>query len=101
MTRDNCFDELQNNQINHQPTNLMTTKGISLHIGLNRVDSTHYGVWEGALTACEADAKDMLAIAKEQKFSSKIVLTKAATSANVISAISSAASALQAGDIFW
>jgi hypothetical protein len=101
MTRDNCFDELQNNQINHQPTNLMTTKGISLHIGLNRVDSTHYGGWDGALTACEADAKDMLAIAKEQKFSSKIVLTKAATSANVISAISSAASALQAGDIFW
>lgn len=31
----------------------MPTKGLSLHLGLNRVDPAHYGGWDGALTACE------------------------------------------------
>jgi hypothetical protein len=34
-------------------------RGISLHIGLNRVDPDHYDGWDGALTACEFDAEDM------------------------------------------
>ena len=29
------------------------SKGISLHIGLNRVDPTAYDGWDGALAACE------------------------------------------------
>ena len=39
-------------------------RGISLHIGLNRVDPAHYDGWDGALTACEFDAHDMKAIAE-------------------------------------
>ena len=39
-------------------------KGISLHLGLNVVDPDHYGGWDGALKACEADANAMEALAK-------------------------------------
>ena len=54
--------------------------GIALHIGLNRVDPIHYQGWDGQLTACEADAKDMVALAKKQGFKSPtLLLTKAAT----------------------
>ena len=54
--------------------------GISVHIGLNRVDPAQYEGWDGQLAACEADAKDMLALAKKQKFkSSTMLLTTAAT----------------------
>jgi len=40
-------------------------RGISLHIGLNRVDPAHYAGWNGALSACEADANSMEALAQE------------------------------------
>ena len=40
------------------------TKGISLHIGLNRVDPAHYKGWDGALQGCENDANDLRAIAE-------------------------------------
>ena len=36
---------------------------VSIHIGLNSVDPTHYDGWDGKLQACEADANDMHAIA--------------------------------------
>jgi hypothetical protein len=49
-------------------------QGISVHIGLNSVDPRHYEGWDGKLTACEADAKDMQALAKKQKFSSSTLL---------------------------
>jgi hypothetical protein len=77
-------------------------KGISVHIGLNRVDPNHYEGWDGQLVACEADAKDMLALAKKQKFaSSALILTEAATAPAVINAISNAAKTLTAGDLFF
>ena len=41
-------------------------QGISVHIGLNSVDPKQYEGWDGQLTACEADAKDMQALAKKQ-----------------------------------
>ena len=75
--------------------------GISLHIGLNSVDATHYQGWEGKLAACEADAKDMAKLAKAQKFKGATLLTKAATSAAVIGGIQDAASKLHTGDIFF
>jgi hypothetical protein len=77
------------------------TKGISLHIGLNSLNPKHYNNWSGDLTACEADAKDMAALAKKQKFASTILLTQKASSAAVISAISSAGKKLKPGDIFF
>jgi metacaspase-1 len=77
-------------------------KGISLHIGLNRVDPGHYEGWDGALNACEADARDMQALAKKQGFkSSTQLLTKAATVAAVNKEIAAAAKQLAKGDIFF
>jgi metacaspase-1 len=75
-------------------------KGIALTIGLNSVDPGHYGGWDGTLNACEADAHDMAAIAKKQKFNVKTLLTKAATRSAVLKEISDAATALKSGDIF-
>lgn len=79
----------------------MPNKGLSLHIGLNRVDPAHYGGWDGQLTACEADAKDMQAIAKAQGFTTQLLLTGQATSAAVTTAIQQAAAALRSGDLFF
>ena len=64
-------------------------QGISVHIGLNRVDPDQYEGWDGQLAACEADAKDMEALAKAQGFKSRsLLLTKAATAGAVTAAIS-------------
>ncbi len=77
------------------------SRGISVHIGLNRVDSNHYQGWDGELTACEADAQDMQALAKKQKFkSSTLLLTAAATAQAVSEAILAAARTLKSGDLF-
>ncbi len=73
-------------------------QGISLHIGLNSVDPTQYSGWAGELNACEADAHDMTAIARKAGFSSTEILTKDATSVNVLEALHDAAGALTAGD---
>ena len=75
------------------------TKGISIHIGLNHVDPNHYQGWEGKLKACENDAHDMEAIAREQNFVTKLLLAEQATAENVKAAMARAASQLQSGDI--
>ena len=76
--------------------------GISLHIGINRVDPDQYEGWDGQLTACEADAKDMIALAKKRGFkSSTMLLTKAATAEAVANAILDAAKTLKSGDLFF
>ena len=74
--------------------------GISLHVGLNRVDPTHYQGWDGELTACEFDANDMRAIAEGQGFEPRSLLTKEATSDAVLAAIERAAGELDRGDLF-
>ena len=76
------------------------TRGISLHIGLNRVDPAQYDGWDGALTACEFDANDMQAIAESQGFETSKLLTADATSEAVIAAIERAAGELARGDLF-
>ncbi|MDO8836991.1 MAG: caspase family protein [Vicinamibacterales bacterium] len=76
-------------------------KGISLHIGLNHVDPDHYEGWAGALSACEADARDMKAIAVAQGFTvDGMLLSQQATAAAVMAAVKAAAKVLKAGDIF-
>lgn len=73
---------------------------ISIHIGLNRVDPNHYQGWDGELTACEADAKDMLALAKKQGFTGNtLLLTQQATASAVSAALADAAKTLGKGDI--
>jgi metacaspase-1 len=73
-------------------------KGISVHVGLNKVDPAHYDGWDGELAACEFDAKDMAALAKARKFKPKTLLTKQATAAAVIGALTDAAGQLKTGD---
>ena len=75
-------------------------KGRALSIGLNAVDPRHYQGWSGELNACEADAQDMVEIAKSKKFSVKILLTKSVTRAKVTGEILRGAKALTKGDIF-
>ena len=75
-------------------------KGSSLHIGLNRVDPTHYVGWKGELVACENDARDMETIAKGQGFATQSLLTKAATSTALLDAIEKAAKGLVEDDFF-
>jgi hypothetical protein len=74
--------------------------GYALSIGLNSVDPDHYAGWSGDLIACEADARDMMAIADSQGFKGTMVLTRAATRKNVIAGITTAAGKLKKGDIF-
>jgi len=79
----------------------MPNKGLSLHIGLNRVDPAHYGGWDGALTACEYDANDMEALAKARGFKPQKLLTAQGTSPAVINALRQAAAKLKSGDLFF
>jgi hypothetical protein len=76
-------------------------KGISIHIGLNSVDPDPYEGWDGALVACEKDARDMEAIARAKGYTTTMLLTPQATSKNVKAAIESAASKLAKGDILF
>lgn len=75
--------------------------GISLHIGVNDVDSRHYGGWSSPLKACENDARDMHELAQGQGFDSRLLLAADATRDGVTQSIESAAAALEAGDIFF
>ncbi len=77
-------------------------QGISIHIGLNRVDPDQYEGWDGELNACEADAKDMRALAKKQGFQEQhLLLTQHATAENVIDVIGAAARQLVKGDLLF
>ncbi len=76
-------------------------KGLSLHIGLNRVDPNHYQGWDGRLVACEADARAMSEIAVKQGYTSRMLLTQQATAAAVLGALQDAARQLDAGDILF
>jgi len=75
-------------------------KGISLHIGLNRVDPIHYAGWKGELVACENAARDMETIAKAQGFVTQCLLMKTATSSAVLDAIEKRAKELVEDDYF-
>jgi hypothetical protein len=76
------------------------TQGLSLHIGLNSVNPSHYGGWSGPLAACEFDAKDMAALASGRGIKPTVLLTKSATRAKVLSTLRAAAKSLVKGDFF-
>ena len=78
----------------------LVAKGIALTLGLNCVDSTHYNGWNGELIACESDAKDMATIAQAKGFTTKTLLTKDCTRANIIGEIKKATQTLSKGDFF-
>ncbi len=75
------------------------SKGISIHIGLNRVDPGHYAGWDGVLLACEADASDMREIADSMGYNTSLLLSKEATREAVLSKIKETAKQVVAGDI--
>jgi len=76
-------------------------KAISLHIGLNAVSAAAYSGWDGPLAACEFDANDMAALAKQRGMKSSVLLTKKATRSAVLAGMRGAAKALKAGDLFF
>jgi len=75
-------------------------RGISLHIGLNQVDPNAYNGWNGALSGCVNDARDMKAIADGAGYASTILIDAGATTAAVCREIGLAAQQLNTGDIF-
>jgi metacaspase-1 len=77
------------------------TNALSLHVGLNAVDSAHYQGGSGFLLGCEFDAGDMAALAASCGFKASQLLTKDATRAAVIKGIAAAAKSLLSGDIFF
>lgn len=62
------------------------SRGISIHIGLDRIRSGHYGT-EGRLKGCENDAKFMYDLAVSRNFKAQLLLTEDATYTNVRDAI--------------
>ncbi len=75
-------------------------KAWSLHLGLNTVDPAHYAGWDGPLAACEADARDLAALAQGQGMVPMQLLTAEATRAAFLGALRHAADSLVAGDLF-
>lgn len=75
--------------------------GRSLHIGLNSVDPASYEGWSGPLDACEADARDLTALARQEGFAASVtLLTKEATRARVLAELARAVAAAKPGDLF-
>jgi metacaspase-1 len=57
---------------------------IAIHVGVNAVDPSIYGEWEGRLGSCEADALAMHALARDNGFDEQhLLLTPSATRANL------------------
>ncbi|HZQ64271.1 MAG TPA: caspase family protein [Gaiellaceae bacterium] len=74
-------------------------QGISIHVGLNRVDPDHYQGWDGELVACEFDANDMTELAAGKGFEPQTLLTDAATADALLGALDGAAGSLEDGDV--
>jgi hypothetical protein len=75
------------------------TTGLSIHIGLNRVDPDAYGGWAGELSGCENDANAMTAIAAARGFTTTTLLNEQAAADAVLSTLDSATARLTAGDV--
>lgn len=74
-------------------------KGISLHVGLNRLDPKHYAGWDGKLNACENDARSMEEIAKTMGYRTEIRLSEQGTRGAVTEFLTMAARDLKSGDM--
>ena len=76
--------------------------GISLHIGLNKVDKeAYFPLMVSDLAACEFDAIDMQKIAAKIGYETSILLSAEATYETVKQRIVQAAQLLKSGDIFF
>jgi hypothetical protein len=75
-------------------------KGISLHIGLNHVDATAYGGWDGGLAGAVHDAHDMAMLATAEGYRTQLLTDRQATASAVLTAIRTAGGKLRPGDVF-
>ena len=90
---------------------MTTKKGLSLHIGVNVLDPASYPIeppddrwpdgWDGKLDGCHNDAEAMEKIARANGFQTTLLLSEEATADRVKAEVKKAASALEAGDIFF
>ncbi|MGN9786899.1 caspase family protein [Nonomuraea sp. ZG12] len=74
-------------------------RGIAIHIGLNHVDPGAYVGWDGALDACENDARSMEEITGALGYETRTLFSTEATAEAVFDAIAAAAASLRDGDI--
>src|SRR6266545_2931621 len=75
-------------------------KGVSLHLGVNKVDRKVYEGLSEDLKGCVHDAEDMLAIAKSQGFIASLLIDNHATRPAVVGFVEKAAQTLENGDFF-
>jgi metacaspase-1 len=75
-----------------------THKGISIHVGLNRVDPAQYGGWAGQLQAAVQDMNDMADLAVRQGFKAWNVANEVATAEEIIRLLGLASRDLGPGD---
>ena len=76
-------------------------RGLSLHIGLNRIDPAHYDGWDGALPPASSMPSDMQGIAESRGFETRrLLITEAATADAITGAIEDAAGRSEPGDAF-
>ncbi|MCJ0874488.1 caspase family protein [Streptomyces sp. AP-93] len=73
--------------------------GLSIHVGLNKVDPAAYDGWDGKLLACENDAHDMASVARAGGFGDTVILTNDGTVENITGELRKAAGRLKSGDI--
>lgn len=74
-------------------------KGISIHVGINRVDPVLFPSAQ-ALQGCENDAQKMFEVAQSRGFIAEPILGERANFDTVQTAILKAAQQLQSGDVF-
>ena len=70
-----------------------------MHIGLNAVDSHAYNGWEGKLKAAENDARDIKRIAESQDHTARLLLTRDASSTNILHDLTNIAHQAQPDDL--
>lgn len=75
-------------------------RGLSIHVGVNRIDAKHYGT-AGILHGCENDAQAMQTLAVDRGFEPLLILSERATAEAVLGAIGRAAGALGSGDTLF
>jgi len=74
------------------------SRGISVHLGLNRINPAHYGT-DGALRGCVSDAKSMQQIAQKTGFATTLLLNEEATSKRLFAFLKDAQRQLESGDM--
>lgn len=79
---------------------IRTPTGMSLHVGVNVLDASHYGDEVAELASCVNDAEAMLTLAERLGYTGSVLANEDASVANVTAGIRATAAALFSGDVF-